>query len=298
MLGAMADVPDDEITALLAEPLDRFVEVRAARVKELKAAGEPGVAKALAKVRKPQVLVWAVGELARRHPDEAAEAAEVAADLEEATTGGEGDIRALLTQFREAIASLMQRADALEADTSQVGLALRSVLGDADARDAWVGGRLLALPEQGGFGGPADLAGFATAPKPAPRSTATKRPSAKATSPAAKRGTTDKGDDGDDDARSRAEAERREREEAERRAEEEAARRRRQEAVDEAAEQLDAARGRREEAAAAVEALEARLADLQAELDEARTALEVAESGEEDAASRLGEAEHERDQAG
>jgi hypothetical protein len=283
----MADVPDQEISDLLAEPLDRFVDARTARVKALKAAGQPDVAKALAKVRKPPVLVWAVGELARRHPDEAAEAAAVAADLEEATTGGEGDIRALLTQFREAIASLMQRADALQVDGSQVGLALRSVLGDADAREAWVEGRLLALPEQGGFGGPADLAAFATTPKPTtpsrPERAAVKRSAAK---PRAGRDEADVA------------AERRAQEEAEQRAEEEAARQHRQEAVDRASERLAAARSRREEAAGAVEALEARLADLQEELDGARSALEAAGSEEETAADVLGRAEDELDQAG
>ena len=267
----MADIPEDEIVALLAEPPDRFVEARTARVKELKAAGQKDVAAELAKVRKPSRIVWAVGELGRRHPDEAADAVQVAADLETATSGGGGDVRALLTRFREAIASLTQRSDGIEGvDGSQLGLALRSVLGDAGARQAWADGRLLDLPAEGAFGGPSDLAALSPAPPgPKPKAKAKRRGSSAA------------------DQAGEA-AERRQQEEADRlarEAEEEA--RRLRDAVERATEEVDAARDDRSAAADEVDGLESRIADLTRELEAARTRLQAAQETEREAAERL-----------
>jgi hypothetical protein len=270
----MADIPEHEIVALLAEPPDRFVEARTSRVKELKAAGQKDVAAELAKVRKPSRIVWAVGELGRRHPDEAADAVEVAADLETATSGGGGDVRALLTRFREAIAALTQRSDGIEGiDGSQLGLALRSVLGDADAREAWADGRLLDLPAEGAFGGPSDLGALSAAP---PRPKPKPKPKAKAGRGAAAP---------DDD---RAEREQEEADRLAREAEEEA--RRRRDAVEKASEEVDAAREDRSAVADEVDDLESRIADLTRELDAARSRLRAAEQAEQEATGRLGQA--------
>lgn len=144
MVETVAEVPTDEIAPLLAVPLERFVEVRTARVKALKAEGHKAEATALARVRKPTRLVWLVGELARRYPDRAGEAADVARLLDSATEG----VRDLMRRLRDAVETLAELAGEVAGpgDEAQVGLALRSVLGDSTARHEWQEGRLLALP--------------------------------------------------------------------------------------------------------------------------------------------------------
>lgn len=144
MVETVSEVPTDEIAPLLAVPLERFVEVRTARVKALKAEGHKAEATALARVRKPTRLVWLVGELARRYPDRAGEAADVARLLDSATEG----VRDLMRRLRDAVETLAALAGEVAGpgDEAQVGLALRSVLGDPTARHEWQEGRLLALP--------------------------------------------------------------------------------------------------------------------------------------------------------
>lgn len=273
----MADLPEHEIVTLLAEPLDRFVEARTARVKELKAAGQKEVAAGLAKVRKPSRLVWAVGEVGRRHPDEVADAVRLAAELEAATSGGGGDVRSMLNQFREAIAGLTHRPDGtLGIDGSQLGLALRSVLGDADARQAWAEGRLLDLPVEGAFGGPGDMAALSPS-QPKPRATT---PPKKATGRKRQAGSADDRDQDEAELRVQEEADRRARE-----AEEEA--RRLRDAVEQAAGEVDAARDDRSAATGEVDDLESRIADLNRDLDAARARLEATEEAEREATERL-----------
>jgi hypothetical protein len=277
----MADLPEHEIVTLLAEPLDRFVEARTARVKELKAAGQKEVAVELAKVRKPSRLVWAVGELGRRHPDEVAGVVQLAADLEVATSGGGGDVRSLLNRFREAIAGLTQRPDGtLGIDGPQLGLALRSVLGDTYARQAWADGRLLDLPAEGAFGGPSDLAALSPSrPKPTPPA-----PKSVAKGRTGRRGPAASAED-------QAREEQREQEEADRRAreaEEEA--RRLRDAVDRAAGEVEAACTDRSAASDDVDDLESRIADLTRELEGARARLRATEEAEREATERLDQA--------
>lgn len=160
----MVDVPADELTALLEEPLDRFVEARTARVKALRADGRRDEATALAKVRKPTKLVWAVGEVARRHPDAATEALEVAGELEAAQAAGDA-VRPALRRFREVLSTLAPLADQVGGPdlAGEAGLALRAVLADPDRRQDWAGGRLATLPgdtpEAGARPDPASLPG-------------------------------------------------------------------------------------------------------------------------------------------
>ncbi|HEX7131880.1 MAG TPA: hypothetical protein VF228_04860, partial [Iamia sp.] len=146
-MAADDTIAPDEVTTLLAVPPEEFVAARTARVKELKAEGRKDEAAALAKLRKPVRLVWILGELARRHPDVASTAAEVAEELEEAQAAGSG-VRPLLKRFRDVVGQVAELADEIEGtvDRLEVGLALREVLADPDGREAWIEGRLLALP--------------------------------------------------------------------------------------------------------------------------------------------------------
>lgn len=251
-------VDPDEVTALLAVPLEEFVATRTARAKALRAEGRREEAAALAKVRKPVRLVWVVGELARRHPDQAEDAAAVAEELEAAQAGGSG-VRPLLKRFRDVVGGLAATAGELgdTVDVMEVGLALREVLADPDARDDWLAGRLLALPGEDDAGAPPP---DELAPRRAAREAASRsRRKADADADGAA------GDAEDDEARRAAE------EEAAARAE---ARRVAEETVATAEAELETAEAARAEAVARVEAMEEQLERLVLRVEEARQQLE------------------------
>jgi len=147
---AVGAVSDDELVALLAVSLDTFVAERTARVKALKSDRRKEEAAALGKVRKPSRLVWALGEVARRHPDEVTAVTVAAGDVETAQSGAGGSMREALSQLRQGLAGIVARATEVERalDEADITLAVRSVLADPDARQAWIDGLLLALPSE------------------------------------------------------------------------------------------------------------------------------------------------------
>ena len=142
-------VPVAELVALLSAPPEQFVARRTARAKELRAEGHRADAAALAKVHKPRRLVWAVGEVARRQPELATEAADAAEEAEEAMAG-RGDVRAVLARFRDVVGRAAEVGGAVDpsVDRSAAELALREVLADPTARSAWARGCLLGLPSE------------------------------------------------------------------------------------------------------------------------------------------------------
>ncbi len=142
----MTEIPVDELRALLAEPLDRFVAARTERVKALRTAGRREEAALLATVRKPSRLAARVAVLARVDPDAAAGAVQAAEDLESAQLG-DGDLRESMAALRPAIDAVL--ATAPITDRVDLGLPLRTVLADADAREAWLDGLLAELPGPG-----------------------------------------------------------------------------------------------------------------------------------------------------
>lgn len=261
-MAADDSIDPTDVAALLAVPPEEFVAARTARAKELKAEGRKEEAAALAKLRKPVRLVWIVGELARRHPDVAGAASDVAQELEEAQASGSG-VRPLLKRFRDVVGRVAELADEVEGnvDRLEVGLALREVLADPDARDAWIEGRLLHLPGDEEDEAPAD--------ELAPR---------RAKKVAAKKAARKKEEEGDDDAAAR--------EEAERAAAEEEARGVAEEAVAQTEAEVEDATSARDEAAATLAALEQQLADLEARVADARTAAEEAEAAVAEAEDR------------
>lgn len=265
-MAADDSIDPTDVAALLAVPPEEFVAARAARVKELKAEGRKDVAAVLAKLRKPVRLVWIVGELARRHPDVAGAASDVAGELEEAQASGSG-VRPLLKRFRDVVGQVAELADEVEGnvDRLEVGLALREVLADPGARQAWIEGRLLHLPgDEEDDEAPVD--------ELAPR---------RAKKVAAKKAARKKDEDGADDETAREEAERAAAEEAEREA-----RRQAEEAVAATRAEVEAATSARDEAAAALAELEQQLADLEARVAEARTAAEEADAATAEAEER------------
>lgn len=267
----MTGPPPDELAALLAEPPEGFVAARTARVRALKAEGRKDEAAALAAVRKPVRLVWGLGELARRHHDEA-EAAVAAADAVAEPPEGEST-RTLLRAFRDAVDELAALAPELELDPATVGLALRAVLADADARTEWAEGRLLALPEEG--------SGAVAPRRPSPRPDPAAAPAAAAARPRLRSVPTGP----DLEAQQAAE-------EAERaaRAEAEAA-----EEAERAA--LAEAEASAEAAEAAIAEAEDALARRREEVEEAQRAVAAAEDALREARERAKAAGRERDRA-
>ena len=257
-MAADDEIAPDEVAALLAVPPEEFVAARTARVKELKAEGRKDEAAALAKLRKPVRLVWIVGELARRHADVAATAADVAEELETAQASG-GGVRPLLKRFRDVVGKVAELADEVEGnvDRLEVGLALREVLADPAARQAWLEGRLLDLPgdEEDDDAPPDELAPRREKKAAAKKAAATKKAAAKDTA------TTE-----EDEA---AEAEREAQEEARRVAEA---------AVGETEAEVAEATSAHERAVTAVAELEEQLADLEARVAEARSSVAEAET--------------------
>lgn len=272
---------EDEIAAVLAEPLEGFVEARTARAKELRAAGQKEEAASLTKVRKPTRLLWDLVDLGRRHPDERSAAAAAAEDLAAAQSGEGGDVRELFGRFRAALGALTELAD-----DPALGLALRSVLADPGAREAWVGGHLLTLPQ--------DASDAAAPGRPTRRGStgptrgarrraredrATETQGAGATPPTAAAA-------GKDEVSGRR-AER----EARRLAEvAEAARRRDRDVVQRAEREWRTTEEASDALARQVDGLEQRIADLETELGHVQDDLEAAEQAEDEAARRLGEA--------
>jgi hypothetical protein len=143
-------VPRTDLVALLSVPPEEFVAARTARVKELRTEGRRDEAAALARVRKPVRLVWAVGEVARRDPELAIEAAAAAVEAE-AAMAGNGDIRAALARYREVTGRVSAASGKIDraVDRASLELALRQVLSDPAARTAWLEGWLVELPTEG-----------------------------------------------------------------------------------------------------------------------------------------------------
>jgi hypothetical protein len=172
----MAEVPVDELRALLAEPLDRFVAARNERVKALRADGRREDAALLATVRKPSRLAARVAALARVDVDAAAGAVQAAEDLE-AAQEGDGDLREAMAALKPAIEAVL--ATGTTDDRLDLGVPLRTVLADADVRQAWLDGVLVELPGPGSSPSPAATGRHLTLVPTGPDATATSTPKAR-----------------------------------------------------------------------------------------------------------------------
>lgn len=114
---------DDVVAELLSGPLNEFTGRRNAKAKELKQAGQRGLADEVAGLKKPPVAVWAVNQLARRST----------AELERLRRAGEGVVQAqsgAVAGRKNAAQELRSASDAmqreLEAAVRAVGDALRA----------------------------------------------------------------------------------------------------------------------------------------------------------------------------
>ncbi len=102
---------------LYTTPPPEFVTARTALVKELRAAGERPSATAVAALRKPSTVDWALNVVASEHPDVVAAYLDAAAQVRDAqVAAAEGrapstDGRAALTALRAAVGKVVERAE-------------------------------------------------------------------------------------------------------------------------------------------------------------------------------------------
>ncbi|MGH9119318.1 MAG: hypothetical protein ACRD0A_16000, partial [Acidimicrobiales bacterium] len=111
----MADGLDERIAGLYLLPPDEFVTARTALVKELRSAGEREAAGAVAKLRKPTVVAWALNQLRRADPEALADFGQAVDRLRQAqdqALAGDRtvDLRAALGERREHSGALIQAA--------------------------------------------------------------------------------------------------------------------------------------------------------------------------------------------
>jgi hypothetical protein len=157
-------VPEDTADRLYAAPPEGFVAARDEAVAAARAAGDLGLAKEIAKLRKPTIAAWLVNLLALRRPDLVAELAELAEALRAAQRDLKGDqLRELSTKRRTAVSSLVSQARelALEAEPgmessklplAEVEATLTAALADTDVATQLRSGRLVRAVSYAGFG--------------------------------------------------------------------------------------------------------------------------------------------------
>ena len=283
-LAAVADV-------LYAGSVEEFVPRRDAAVKAAKQDGDPALATAVGRLRKPSVAAWAVNLLVRVEGEQIAQVLAVAASLRSAAEALDGDeLRALTRQRRQLTAALATTARSRARDegtrlsepvVEQVEGVLTAAMLDPVAAEVVLTGRLVRSFTSTGV---SDLDVEAVVAVPdALAVAATPR---EADAPPAPPTLTLVPDDG----RARREAE---------------------EALEEAAGQLASARAERDEVEGSVARLDARRLQLQGEAEELRRRLaeledqvdrcdeerEEAQEALDDAAAVLAEAAREEERA-
>jgi hypothetical protein len=169
-------VSDDSPDDLYGLPLDRFVPVRAALVKALRAQKRRDEASEVAALRKPSVAAWAVNQLVRTEPKALQALFETGDDLTSAQAqaaagkGGGDAMRDATHRQRDAVRDLVAAAEQLlgsaghgvsQATSERIGETLRAAANDEDARRRVAGGCLTReLRFVGvGIGGPARTPG-------------------------------------------------------------------------------------------------------------------------------------------
>jgi DNA repair exonuclease SbcCD ATPase subunit len=173
----LAVVPEleSELDDLFGRPLSEFTPARNELARRLKNAGQDEAAARIQALKKPSVPVWAVNQLARRHPDEVQELISAGERLRKAQQdafrgGGSESVREATGAERAAARTLTRRAhDLLEAEgrpstravTDRIGSLLRAAAIDPDAAALLSTGRLTDEVESTGFGA---VAGIAPAP--------------------------------------------------------------------------------------------------------------------------------------
>jgi hypothetical protein len=172
---ALAAVPDldQELDRLYALAPEEFTSARNDLAARLRKAGQAEAAEQVRALRKPSVPVWAVNQLARRHPDEVGQLISAGAQLRRAQEeafraerGGE-TVREATAAERAAVRTLTRRAQSLlqeegrgatHAALERIASTLRSAAVEPDAAPLLAAGRLAAEVGSTGFLTAAELA--------------------------------------------------------------------------------------------------------------------------------------------
>jgi hypothetical protein len=160
----VAGVPDELADRLYVAPPDGFVAARDAAMAAARAAGDPALAKEIAKLRKPTIAAWLVNLLALRRPELVAELVHLAGALRTAQRELRGaELRELSTQRRAAVAALVASArelavaedpnvDPAKLPLAEVEATLTAALSDVDVAAQLREGRLIRPVVYAGFG--------------------------------------------------------------------------------------------------------------------------------------------------
>lgn len=163
----LAVVPDveSELDELYGLPPTEFTRARNDLARRLKQAGQSAIAARVKELRKPTIPLWAVNQLARRHPKDVEallEAGERLRKAQEEALGGEPEaLRSATAAERQALRTLTQRAQALmksqdhapsAAILERIASTLRGAAVDPTGRELLAVGRLSEELESAGFG--------------------------------------------------------------------------------------------------------------------------------------------------
>jgi hypothetical protein len=185
----LAVVPEieAELDNLYAALPAEFTRARNDLAQRLKQAGQVEAAERVKQLRKPTVALWAVNQLARRHPDDVRallDAGERLRVAQQAALRGESqELRTATAEERKILHGLTQQAAELlretghSPDTKRIADTLRAAAVDESGRELLHRGRLSEELEASGFG---SFAGMEIPSKPEEKT-------AKPASPAAQR---------------------------------------------------------------------------------------------------------------
>lgn len=161
----LAVVPEleAELDNLYAAPPTDFIRTRNDLAKRLTQAGQVEAAAGVKQLRKPTVPLWAVNQLARRHPDDVRallDAGERLRVAQQAALRGESEeLRTATAEERKILHGLTQRGAELlretghSADAKRIADTLRAAAVDESGRELLQRGRLSEELEATGFGG-------------------------------------------------------------------------------------------------------------------------------------------------
>lgn len=164
MSKPLAVVPEleAELDELYAAPPEAFTRARNDLARRLKQAGQVEAAAHVKQRRKPTIQLWAVNQLARRHPDKVRallDAADRLRAAQQAALRGESqELRTAAAEERKILLSLTQRGEELlqeaghAADTKRIAETLRAAAIDQTGRELLEQGRLGEELQAAGFG--------------------------------------------------------------------------------------------------------------------------------------------------
>jgi hypothetical protein len=172
---ALAAVPDleQELDRLYALKPEEFTAARNDLAGRLRKAGQAETAEQVRALRKPNVPVWAVNQLVRRHPDEVAQLLSAGEQLRlaqrEAFSGERGGetVREATAAERAAVRTLTRHAQSLlqaegrsasHAALERIASTLRGAAVEPEAAPLLAAGRLAGEVGSTGFGTAAELA--------------------------------------------------------------------------------------------------------------------------------------------